>query len=571
MNKQFLFFGLTACIFSVSAFAGDNGFVENTTDMDKQYSIYTQSMKGLDIAKDKNEIYYRLSQMSFTNHMMYQRYLIEKSQSVNKSGAVRDAWCLDAKYDRSFYKQLSDIVASILTNRDASKMEEIEVSTGKFKIVKGTNIRDLSVAELNYTILYNFVDKHLLKLLDKDKIKEPLKEGDFKSKWYHWDDDQANFGIAQEQLLLFRYVTDTYGNDAEYSEICSRLNKAKDDCVRYVYASQLHQYITIQNVLTYRARQLGGIEEGFSGIANYKYNPKNDNDFRLFNNYGDYKIEIASTQAVSSKEEDKEYYEHIAPVKVVDSLEGNDQEIAELLNGASFIQNYVGVKSLQATTYATPYATITQLGSHEKEKKYQGTDLDESAEYVMNIIAGRPLSKLLTHRSPTNNYVVGSPTSIEVTKEPYYDIYFDQTKFESNSCITKVKPEDGDSFYQLYDPDTSTHTDLKGSEGEKVAKDIIISYAKTELQKGDITNKELFDISHVASVIGTYGKSITNKGGRGSALGLIELHFALKKDGTVLVDKTIENNDMTIEGKKFKTAYDKQLEKAVNKVNAYKK
>ena len=555
MDGRVFLVGITACVFSVSAFAGYD--VEKTTDIGNDYIIYTQSMQGLDIAKDKNEIYYKLSQMSFTNHILYQRYLIGNMESSNKD-VVRDVWCLNKRYNCSLYNTLSGIVASVLTNRDADRMEEIKVADlGTFKIVKGTKIENLTVAELNYTILYNFVDKHLLKLLDRDKIKDSVEESDFKSKWYHWDDEKAKKGIAAEQLLLMKYVTEKFdANDERHLEIQSRIMKSKDDCMRYVYACQLHQYITIQNVLTYRARKFCGMETGFAGVANYKYKSKNKDS--------NYEIKIAG-QYVEERHDDvgKQYY-LFRPASVLDTIKGNDKEIAELLNGACFIQpSGDSIKKLYAITYATPYATITQLGEREKTKKYQGINLDPNAKYVMNIIAGRPLSKLLTHSS--DDYSIGS-----INNDPY-DVYFGDVELSANSGITKLKRKDGSFFYTHEENKDAEIIELYDEQGAKFAEEKRREYVKGLLQKGDITNTKLFDINYVASVVGTYGKSITNKLGNGAALGLLELHFGLTENGGALVDNKIETSDTTDEGESFKTAYEKQLNDAVYNVTNFKK
>ena len=185
-----------------------------------------------------------ISEQSFTHHInnISAVYALSPQEVQNKY-----FWINNKFYHQSIYNVINKIISSALSNTEDDIMK---ISDGIY-IPKGFRLKDLSVSHWNYTIMYNFIRSYLLPLLNRKPISNnkysnfPYKGSDADNRQYQslWDVDTCTKKLAE----IVKNIQHTFiFND----DITAKVNKAKDDCIKYAMATRLGQYITAQNVIT---------------------------------------------------------------------------------------------------------------------------------------------------------------------------------------------------------------------------------------------------------------------------------------------------------------------------------
>lgn len=322
--------------------------------------------------------YATLSEISFKAHITQRKALCDKQHQ----------WCRNSKYEHSIYNILNKMLSSILTAQDDNEIGKLYlrhqynsdfrendlIYIPKYIANNIKHLQSMSTAMWNYIILFNYLKKHTLQVLGKsvydknriniinnicreDKLKRRMdispngETANSKSNLYvhyksiFWNDDEAIEHVRREGEMLKQFLTE---NDLMNEDIEKKITKAENDSSRYVLATDLHRYISVQNAITYKIRNEGGF---------CTYVPKQT-------------IRMVHISDIPKKEL------------------SNMIIYPEDKTGLTFEYECGDIETGFHETIATPYAYMNKMD------KFKNTR-DERATYVLSIPLFKPLEKLL--------------------------------------------------------------------------------------------------------------------------------------------------------------------------------
>ena len=467
MNKKL--FLLFCIITSVSASDTEQhnmiGF-ENGTIRNKQTTEYSFCVNKIydtteDVWKENKELantVRNLSNISFQNHFMQIKSYLQNSNRLNDNNVARDGWCVTERYNNSIMKVLSNIISTILSGQDSyqttgglSSIQMLQLNhpdQNKHRInfrkdgilylpayLTNESLAKLTTANYNYIILYNYIKKRLLNItnangtfnVDNENIViNPKESSDMKKSWYFWDDNEALQHIEHEAGILQQYITENNINvDSQV------ISKAMSDSKRYLLATELHRYITVQNVLSKKVSTKRG-RFGYT-LSLIRTDPLSNSGVKIQSSSGR-KFEQYDTN--SPIEDLAKSAQRVWNGDYSYNFTFEDKECNKALS-ASIHGTFAGLSetSLYHPAISMPYASLHGeyfsrcTTGYEKKMNVQPKDKKRNTytklqNFSLSVIGGLPLEKVLVKR----------PTQYSVHKE--------ETKSGKYIAMARFEPKD---------------------------------------------------------------------------------------------------------------------------------